>query len=90
MAKTITINASHRALLYLVIGVIVVALLVLNAYAFLRPGSSGDAVKNTAENFNAFKAAENPQDKCATPPGYTDEQWKEHMGHHPEQYQECL
>lgn len=90
MAKTITISVSHNALLYAAIGVIVVALLALNAYAFLRPSGSSQAVEKTAENFNAFKAAENPTDKCATPPGYTDEQWREHMGHHPEQYQECL
>lgn len=93
MAKTITISVSHNALLYAAIGVIVVALLALNAYAFLRPGSNGsggNAVEKTAENFNAFKAAENPADKCATPAGYTDERWKEHMGHHPEQYAECL
>ncbi len=30
------------------------------------------------------------QDKCATPPGYTDEQGIEHMGHHPDMYAECL
>lgn len=90
MAKTITIRVDHNTLLYAAIGVIVVALLVLNAYAFLRPSSSGNAVEKTAENFNAFKAAENPQDKCATPPGYTDTEWKEHLGHHPELYQECL
>lgn len=29
-------------------------------------------------------------DKCATPPGYTDESWKEHMSHHPDMYEECL
>ncbi|MBI2579809.1 MAG: hypothetical protein HYW27_02815 [Candidatus Aenigmarchaeota archaeon] len=29
-------------------------------------------------------------DKCATPPGYTDESWRQHMGHHPDQYAECL
>ena len=28
--------------------------------------------------------------KCATPSGYTDEAWREHMGHHPDQYKECL
>lgn len=92
MAKTITIRVSNNTLLYSVIGVIVVALLVLNAYAFLRPtgNSGGKAVENTAENFNTAKAAENPADKCATPQGYTDEEWKEHMGHHPDLYKECL
>ena len=29
-------------------------------------------------------------DKCATPPGYSDEQWREHMGHHPDRYADCL
>ncbi len=29
-------------------------------------------------------------DICATPPGYTDEQWREHMGHHPDRYAQCL
>ncbi len=29
-------------------------------------------------------------DKCATPAGYTDAQWREHMGHHPDRYAECL
>lgn len=29
-------------------------------------------------------------DKCATPPEYTDEAWKEHMSHHPDRYRECL
>ncbi|MBI2543261.1 MAG: hypothetical protein HYW24_03685 [Candidatus Aenigmarchaeota archaeon] len=29
-------------------------------------------------------------DKCSTPAGYTNETWKEHMGHHPDRYAECL
>ncbi len=29
-------------------------------------------------------------DKCATPPGYTDEAWTEHMSHHPDRYAGCL
>jgi len=40
--------------------------------------------------FEAALAAENPEDKCATPEGYTDEEWREHMGHHPDMYGECL
>ena len=90
MAKTITISISRNALLYVAIGMIVVALLVLNAYAFLQPTGNGGGVAKTAENFNAFKAAENPTDKCATPSGYTDAEWKEHMGHHPDMYAGCL
>ncbi|MBI4177077.1 MAG: hypothetical protein HY516_01810 [Candidatus Aenigmarchaeota archaeon] len=29
-------------------------------------------------------------DKCKTPSGYTDDEWREHMGHHPAVYAECL
>ncbi|MBI2545532.1 MAG: hypothetical protein HYW22_02995 [Candidatus Aenigmarchaeota archaeon] len=28
--------------------------------------------------------------KCATPSGYTDATWREHMSHHPDTYVECL
>ena len=28
--------------------------------------------------------------KCIAPAGYTQESWNEHMGHHPDQYAECL
>lgn len=28
--------------------------------------------------------------KCATPSGYTDGTWREHMSHHPDRYAECL
>lgn len=30
------------------------------------------------------------EDICATPPGYTDESWRQHMSHHPDMYAECL
>lgn len=33
---------------------------------------------------------QNPADPCATPPGYTDEEWREHMSHHPDMYKDCL
>ena len=29
-------------------------------------------------------------DKCKLQPGYTEQDWKEHMSHHPEIYKECL
>ena len=28
--------------------------------------------------------------KCDVPAGYTQEEWVEHMGHHPNIYAECL
>lgn len=41
-------------------------------------------------NYKKALDAENPIDICATPSGYTDEQWRTHMGHHPDRYKECL
>ncbi|MEK6973726.1 MAG: hypothetical protein AABW41_00555 [Nanoarchaeota archaeon] len=35
-------------------------------------------------------SAENKEDICTAPKGYTQEQWNEHMGHHPDRYKECL
>ena len=46
-------------------------------------------LQNTPENYARFVASELP-DKCKTPPGYTDEQWRQHWGHHPDQYKDCL
>ena len=40
--------------------------------------------------YNTALQSENANDICATPPGYTDEQWREHMGHHPDRYAQCL
>lgn len=39
--------------------------------------------------YNEFVSNEQ-DDICATPPGYTDQQWIEHMGHHPDRYAKCL
>lgn len=52
--------------------------------------SKEPTVAYTAADYAKAKAAEIPNDKCATPAGYTDAEWREHMGHHPDQYAECL
>ena len=41
-------------------------------------------------NYNKFVQSENHEDICKTPAGYTDQQWIEHMSHHPDRYFECL
>ncbi len=46
--------------------------------------------RNTPENYARAKAAEVAGNPCATPPGYTDAQWRQHMSHHPDQYPGCL
>ena len=41
------------------------------------------------QNYQKALSAEQA-DICATPPGYTDEQWYDHMSHHPDRYAQCL
>ncbi len=44
------------------------------------------------QNYASYRKgiASELNDKCVTPPGYTDESWKEHMSHHPDRYKECF
>ena len=42
------------------------------------------------QDYQKAVASENKEDVCATPAGYTDAEWKEHLGHHPDQYAQCL
>lgn len=30
------------------------------------------------------------RDKCKPAQGYSEQEWEEHMGHHPDIYKECL
>ena len=73
---------SEKAALYIAI-VIGMFVLAISVAAMSQP-------KYVQSDYEKAKAAEIPDDKCATPPGYTDQKWKEHMGHHPDQYAECL
>ncbi|MBI4174693.1 MAG: hypothetical protein HY517_03535 [Candidatus Aenigmarchaeota archaeon] len=41
-------------------------------------------------NYQKAMQAQNPDDICATPEGYSDESWREHMSHHPDMYAECF
>ena len=50
---------------------------------------AGGTYANTPEDFQKALSSEQ-SDKCKTPAGYTDEQWRTHMGHHPDLYAECL
>jgi len=56
---------------------------------FSSNNGSKTLIENTPENFDKALQVELP-DKCKTPQGYTEEQWREHMSHHPDRYQECL
>ena len=41
------------------------------------------------ENYQKALAAQGG-DKCKAPEGYTQDEWNQHMGHHTDQYKECL
>lgn len=74
--------------------IIVLVVLAVGGFAwsllsFFSTKESVSVVENTSENFDKAVQAELP-DICQTPQGYTDEQWREHMSHHPERYQECF
>jgi hypothetical protein len=45
--------------------------------------------EHTDESFERAMVAQT-EDPCSTPEGYTDESWRQHMGHHPDQYKDCL
>ena len=68
---------------HMLIGIAVVALVVLafGVYSALN-------INFTLKYQGALQAE--LEDICTTPPGYTDEQWREHMGHHPDRYADCL
>lgn len=74
-----------RVVLYVVIGLAILALLVFTffpnmIYAFRDSGVAG----------NGILSEDSSGDKCTPPPGTSEEAWREHMGHHPNIYAECL
>ncbi len=71
----------ENIVLYILVGAVII-LLAVTVYSFIQPNYYGSDYQKAMKSDLA--------DKCKTPPGYTDEQWKEHMGHHPDQYAECL
>ncbi len=62
--------------------IVLIAIIAIAAFSFV---SINGKVTKQIEFFSAELS-----EKCKTPPGYTDQQWKEHMGHHPDRYKECL
>jgi hypothetical protein len=62
---------------------LVLAVLAFGVYT-LTQQPQGKAL-NAAQAFSDELA-----DICATPEGYTDASWREHMSHHPDRYAKCL
>lgn len=80
---------------YIILVILAIAALGFTIYsAFFAGGNTGTSQIGTttvgSSAYNKAIAAENPADKCAVPEGYDEQSWKEHMGHHPDRYKECL
>ena len=66
-----------KLMIYLII-IVVIGLIVIIAWQITSLNNYKKAINSEGTN------------KCKTPAGYTDAQWREHMGHHPDRYAECL
>ena len=65
-----------KIILYVIAGLLILGLLLLTFF----PGI-----------IHAWKdSGKAGEDKCNPAPGYTEQEWKEHMNHHPDIYKECL
>ncbi len=75
-------NIDRKILLQIIFGAVIIVLIVVSSFLGYQ----------WYQNYSSYKkgVASELNDKCATPPGYTDESWKEHMSHHPDRYKECL
>ena len=67
---------SKKIIIYILLGILIAGLLVMTFF----PGIIY-AVKDSGNS---------GIDKCKPEPGYTEESWRKHMGHHPDIYKECL
>ena len=76
----------EKILIAVFAGAIVIGAMVLYFSATGQPNK----LENTQLNFEQFTSNENPDDICAVPAGTDLEQWKEHLGHHPDKYAQCL
>lgn len=69
--------------------VVIIATILLVALVMLVVSLGVIFTDYTQKDYNEFISDEQG-DKCQTPPGYTDQEWREHMSHHPDRYIECL
>jgi hypothetical protein len=78
-------------ILVIIAGFALIGTAVMNLSSAQQTATAGGSagLKNTQANYEKFVSAE-LSDKCAVPPGYTEEDWKTHMSHHPDRYEGCL
>jgi len=65
-----------KIFLYVVVGILVLLLFVFTFF----PGIT----------YAIMDSGKTGADKCSVPAGYTEQDWYEHMSHHPEIYKGCL
>lgn len=65
-----------KIILYIVFGILILGLIILTIF----PGII-QAIRDSGSS---------GLEKCKPQPGYTEQEWREHMGHHPDIYRECL
>ena len=65
-----------KIILYIIIGLVILGLLVMTFFPGIILAWTDSSKTGTG--------------KCNPAPGYTEEAWKEHMGHHPNIYKDCL
>ncbi len=75
----------------LIIILVVLALggLVWSVFDFVSGKEQMAMIENTKQNYDRALQSE-LEDKCAVPDDYTEEEWLQHMSHHPDRYKECL
>ena len=67
---------NKKVILYILIALVILMILIFTFF----PGII-QAIKDSGKPAS---------EKCTKEPGYTEQEWKEHMGHHPNIYRECL
>jgi hypothetical protein len=70
---------NKKTIAYILLGILIFGLILATAF----PGMI-HAIKDSQATGNSI------EDKCSPAPGYTEEDWREHMSHHPDIYKECL
>ena len=75
----------ENALLVLLVLLVIlsVAYMIYSLYGTNSEGTNNQAYQKAIQ-------AENRDDICTTPAGYSDEAWRTHMSHHPDRYRQCL
>ena len=73
-----------------IIGILLIAGAGALAWSVSNALSRRGATNEISPERYAQMKADETEDKCATPPEYTDEAWQTHMSHHPDQYSECF